>query len=220
MSAAASPVRLDVRAPPFDPGVLSAVADHLRTGGLVAYPTETVYGFGSLARPGPVERLLELKGRDPGRPLLLLISGHESVRELAWSEEARELAEVFWPGAVTLVLPDPDRHFPDGVRSPRGGVAVRRTPHPLARILVEAVDEPVTSTSANAPGGEPARTADRAEEVIRALGCEDEMWLLDGGELPPSEPSTIIDCTGAGIRILREGTVPASRVRCVRPELT
>lgn len=219
MSAAACPARVDVRTEPYDPASLAAVVGHLRDGGLVAYPTETVYGFGCLARPEPVRRLLELKGREPDRPLLLLIPGPEAVSGLEWTPEARELARAFWPGAVTLVLADPARRFPPGVRSPRGGVAVRRTPHPVAQALVEALGEPLTSTSVNAPGDEPARTADEAEAVIRKLGCGDETWLLDGGALPPSEPSTIIDCTGPDLRVLREGAVPVSRLRCVRPEL-
>jgi len=212
--------RIDLRSSPDDPTLLSPVLDHLRGGGLIAYPTETVYGLGCLIRPEPVRRLLELKDRGPDRPLLLLVHDVETVDELRWTREARELADVFWPGAVTLVLDDPYGHFPPGIRSPAGGVAVRRTPDPVARALLRLLDEPLTSTSANVPGGEPARSADGAGQVLEALDCRQEAWLLDGGARPPSEPSTIIDCTVSPVRVLREGAVPTSRVRCVRPEAT
>ncbi len=219
MSGEAGPRRLDFRADPWDDALLGAVVEHLRAGGLVTYPTETVYGFGGRAAPEPVEAVLALKGRGPKKPLLLLVSDVESVEDLGWTDEARTLADVFWPGALTLVLADPDRRFPPGVRSPDGGVAVRRTPHPLARALVERLGEPLTSTSANRSGEEPARRGDEAWSLLRGLGCGDEMWLLDGGPLPPSEPSTIVDCTGPELRVLREGAVLVSRLRCAGPEI-
>lgn len=211
--------RLDFRAPPYDEAVVSEVAVHLRGGGLVAYPTETVYGFGCALVPGALERLLALKGRDPERPLLLLVPEADGTAGLRWTPEARELAATFWPGALTLVLADPEERFPPGVRSPEGGVAVRRSPHPVAAGLVETLGAPLTSTSANRPGGAPALTADEAEAAARSLGAGDEMWVLDGGALEPSPPSTVVDCSGPEVRVLRAGAVPAARLGCVRPEL-
>ena len=209
---------VDFRAPPFDASALQAVADHLRSGGLVAYPTETVYGFGSGLDRNAVDRLLALKGRDPDRPLLVLIPEDDGTEGLRWTPEARLLAEVFWPGALTLVLADPEERFPPGVRSPEGGVAVRRSPHPVAAALVEALDAPLTSTSANPPGEPPARSAGEAALAARSLGAGDEMWVVDGGPLEPSPPSTIVDCSGPEPRVLRSGAVPTDRLRCVRPE--
>lgn len=207
--------RVDFRVPPYEEDVLEAVRAHLEEGGLLAYPTETVYGFGCALHAVALRRLSELKDRDPARPFLVLVPDRESVADLRWTDEARELADVFWPGALTLVLEDPERRFPEAVRSPSGGVAIRRSPHPVAAALVERWGGPLTSTSANAPGEEPARTADEAARAARGLGAGDEMWLVDGGRLPLSEPSTIVDCTGAEPSVLRAGAVPVRRLRCV-----
>ena len=210
--------RFDLRASPFDPGVLERIAAHLESGGLVAYPTETVYGFGCALHPGALSRLARLKGRSEDAPFLLLIPDESSVGDLRWSRTARELAEVFWPGALTLVLDDPSESYPPEVRGPSGGVAVRRSPHPVAGAVVEALGAPLTSTSANPPGGRPATTGDEAAKAARAVGATpEELWILDGGSLPPSPPSTIVDLTGDELRVIREGAVPARRLACVRP---
>src|SRR5215472_16573035 len=103
------------------------VAAHLRVGGLVAYPTETVYGLGSLARAEPVEALARLKGRQPGKPFLLLDSNREMVEAfgLAFNQTADALAKAFWPGPLTLVLPGGSGRLPYTLRGPEGGIAVR-----------------------------------------------------------------------------------------------
>lgn len=209
--------RLDFRAPPWNPDALDRVVGHLGKGGLVAYPTETVYGFGCALHPAALRRLVRLKGRKSDAPFLLLIPDEASSEDLGWTPVARELAEIFWPGALTLVLADPAERYPPEVRGPSGGVAVRRTPHPVAGALVERLGAPLTSTSANPPGGEPATTADAAAGVAGAVGADpDEMWILDAGALPPSPPSTIVDLTGDEMRVLREGAVPARRLACAR----
>lgn len=213
------PTLLDLRAAPPDASVLAGVADHLRGGGIVAYPTETVYGFGGLCTPGAVARVRHLKRREADRPLLALIRDAGDAAGLVWPEYARELASTFWPGAVTLVLADPGGIFPDGVRSGAGGVAVRVSPHPLVGALLDVLGEPLTSSSANGPGEPPALSGAEALEVARGLGAGEELLVLEGGVLPPSGPSTLIDCTGTGPRVLREGTVPLSRLRCAIPEI-
>ncbi len=211
---------VDVRAfDPSDPSELDPVIAHLRAGGLVAYPTETVYGFGGGAAADPVARLQRLKQRGPEQPFLLLVGGAHTVPELVWNDAARELAEVFWPGALTLVLADPSAAYPAGVRSPAGGVAVRQSAHPVAAALVTGLGGPLTSTSANAPGRAAARSGREAAAAARELGAApDDIWIVDAGVLPPSPPSTLVDCTEEVPRILREGAIPLSRLRCVRPE--
>ena len=126
------------------------VLDHLRQGRVLAYPTETVYGFGAVCTPEGVDGVRALKGRSEDKPLLVLLPKAEHAAGLAWTDEARELGEVFWPGAVTLVLSDPAGIFPAGIRSSAGTVAVRVSPHPLVRAILSRLDEPITSTSANA----------------------------------------------------------------------
>lgn len=196
---------------------LGPVVIHVKARGLVAMPTETVYGFGCVPAPEPLAVVQRWKAREPDKPFLLLIPGPESVPELEWTPEARELADVFWPGALTLVLRDPKGRFPEGVRSLEGGVAVRVTPHPLAGALVKAVGEPLVSTSANPPGGKPAVSGDEALTAAVAVGAGEELWVLDAGFLPPSEPSTIIDCTGPAPILRRSGAIPSNRVHCVLP---
>jgi len=205
---------------PLDPKLLGMVARHLKGGGLVAMPTETVYGFGSTLQEKPLMSLQRMKGRGGGeKPFLILVPGVEAVAELAWTPQALEFAEVFWPGALTLVLRDEASRFPPGVRSFQGTVAIRQSPHPVARGVVEALGEPVISTSANPSGGLPALSAPEARETARALGAGAELWVLDAGPLGPSEPSTIIDCTGPEPTVLRAGSIPLNRLRCVLPHL-
>jgi len=211
------PALLDLRGTLPTPQDLAPVAEHLRSDGLIAYPTETVYGFGGLCAPGPVDRLRDLKRRAEDRPLLVLVPSAAAAAGLRWTDEAHELASVFWPGAVTLVLADPGRLFPDGVRSAEGTVAVRVSPHPLVAALLELLPTPLTSTSANAPGGPPATSAPDARRAAVELGAGPEMLVMDGGPLPPSGPSTIVDCSGPLPVVVREGTVPLGRLRCVLP---
>jgi L-threonylcarbamoyladenylate synthase len=208
---------MDLRAVPLEEAALDGIVDHLRSGGLLVYPTETVYGLGCLLRPGPLGRLAEFKGRDPARPFLVLVGDPSWVGDLAWTRDASQLADVFWPGSVTLVLADRDRRFPLGVVSPAGGVAVRQSPHPLVSRLVTELAEPLVSTSANLPGRPPASTGEEAGRVGEALSSIGDVLFLDVGGLPPSPVSTIVDCTSMPPRVLRAGATPLGRLRCVVP---
>jgi L-threonylcarbamoyladenylate synthase len=210
---------LDLRWGLPTPRILAEVTDHLTAGGLVAMPTETVYGLGGLATRGPLRRLQKMKDRGPDKPFLLLIPSVEAVSQLRWVPWALELAKVFWPGALTLILEDPDRSFPQGVRSAEGGVAVRVSPHPLAQAVVNHLGGPLVSTSANTPGRPPALTGSEALSAVRELGADEGLWILDGGPLRPSDPSTIIDCTGSTPVVVREGAIPKNRLRCVLPKI-
>src|SRR5262245_30311509 len=117
---------------------LAPVAAHLAAGGLLAYPTETVYGLGSRARAPEVQALAQLKGRAADKPFLLIVASREMVEAqgLAFNESARALARAFWPGPLTLVLPGGSGRLPDLLRGPEGGIAVRWTSHPLIGNLV------------------------------------------------------------------------------------
>lgn len=198
-----------------DPKALGAVVTHLRSGGLLAMPTETVYGFGCIPESAPVKELQRLKSRGTGKPFLLLVPSRKSVPELRWGSDARDLAEIFWPGALTLILEDPEGRFPEGVRSDGGGVAIRVSPHPVAKAVVEALDGPLVSTSANPPGEAPALSGREALETALALGAGDRLWVLEGGALGSSPPSTIVDCTGPTPRVVRAGSLAVERLRCV-----
>ena len=198
---------------------LAPLIRHLERDGLMGYPTETVYGLGGLCTPGAIARIRSAKGRPADKPLIALLPNAESAEGLRWTEDARELATIFWPGALTLILNDPTGRCPPGVRSGQGGVAVRVSPHPLVQALLGVLGSPLVSTSANVSGGTPALGAARAFELARELGAGESMWVLDGGFLEASDHSTIVDCTGSVPSVIRSGTIPLNRMRCVLPEL-
>jgi len=199
--------------------ILPDVLRHLRGGGVIGYPTETVYGLGGTMSPSAVARVRELKSRDAAKPLIALIPSAEAVPELRWTAEARELARIFWPGPLTLVLEDPLGIFPHGVRDEdTRAVGVRVSPYPVvARVLAE-LGGALTSTSLNAPGERPAESGADALEVVRRLGGHDVL-LMDAGQLAPSKPSSVVDCTGPEPVVIREGAVPINRLRCVVAEI-
>lgn len=200
---------------------LSTIIAHLRSGRILAYPTETVYGFGGAAEVDPVERIVQLKRRPPGKPFLLLISGSDMLDrlDLHLTPAASHLAARHWPGPLTLVLPGGARRVPARLRGPEGGVAVRWTPHVGLNRLIRALGDPITSTSANRPRQPPASSAG---EVLRAWEAEvatGALMVLDGGTLPPSEASTVVDCTGRRPRVIRPGAIPAAVLRETVPDL-
>jgi L-threonylcarbamoyladenylate synthase len=199
--------------------ILPELLRHLRGGGVIGYPTETVYGLGGAMSPAAVARVRELKSRDAAKPLISLIASVDAVPELRWTEGARELARVFWPGPLTLVLEDPLGIFPHGVRDEdTHAVGVRVSPHPLvARVLAE-LGGALSSTSLNAPGERPAESGAEALEVVRRLGGHDVL-VLDAGPLAPSKPSSVVDCTGPQPVVIREGAVPINRLRGVVAEI-
>lgn len=184
---------------------LPEIAAHLNDGGLIAYPTETVYGFGSLVRDDALTSLAALKSRDDTKPFLLLIRKAADVPQLEWTAPARLLADRFWPGPLTLALAARG-DFPSRILAAEGTVAVRATPHEGVRALLEHLGEPITSTSANLPRVAPAQSADEVEEVLRELERPDVM-ILDGGVLAPSEPSTLVDCSTQPPRVIRAGAI-------------
>lgn len=194
---------------------------HLAAGRVLAYPTETVYGFGGAVDERSVNSLVELKGRPPGKPFLLLVAASEMITrlELKLTSYASTLAARFWPGALTLVLPGGERRIPDRLRGPEGGVAVRWTPHRSLARLILAHGQPITSTSANRPGVAPATAADQiVSQWGDAIG-RGTLRVLDGGRLRESQPSTVVDCTGRRPRVIRPGAISAARLRESVPDL-
>jgi L-threonylcarbamoyladenylate synthase len=194
---------------------IPVVAAHLERGGLLAYPTETVYGLGSGPSKPALAALSRLKGRAPDKPFLLLISGLAMALEwgLVLSPSARALSAAFWPGPLTLVLPGGEGRLPDELRGREGGIAVRHTSHPGIARLIAATDRPLTSTSANRPGQSPAPGPDRIREVFGPEIERGELLVLDGGVLGNVPPSTLVDCTGAMPRLVREGAIPRAELR-------
>ena len=149
-------------------GEIAAAVEALRAGGLVAYPTDTLYGLGADAlNEAAVERVFEAKGRPQGMPLPLLISDAEQLPMVAASvpDAALTLAGAFWPGGLTLVLPVSDA-VPPLVTARGWKVAVRLPDHPVPRALAEGLGRPITGTSANRSGGPEPRTAAGVREAL------------------------------------------------------
>ncbi|HEV7987608.1 MAG TPA: L-threonylcarbamoyladenylate synthase [Candidatus Binataceae bacterium] len=186
----------------------SAVSDALAAlaaGEAIVYPTETFYALGVDALSSPaLERLFAIKGREPGKPVAL-IAAHTAMA-FALAREvpaaARVLAEAFWPGPLTLVLPARDG-IPTALIGDDGGVGVRVSSHPLARALATAFRGPLTATSANLAGEPPAVEPAAAR---RALGDKVKV-LVEDGRLAGGAPSTVVSVDRSGMRVLRQGAV-------------
>ena len=194
---------------------IPVVGEHLARDGLLAYPTETVYGLGSGPSVPALDALARLKGRAPDKPFLLLVSSQAMVEEwgLVLTTAARALAAAFWPGPLTLVLLGGEGKLPDQLRGREGGIAVRYTSHAGIARLVAATGKPLTSTSANRPGDPPAPGADRIREVFAKEMERGELLVLDGGVLGNVPPSTLVDCTSPVPRLVREGAIPRAELR-------
>ena len=192
------------RLPPTPDG-LAAAAEILRAGGLVAFPTDTVYGVACAAsRPDRVAALFDLKRRPLDRRIPLLVAGLDAV-PAGWlvDERARALAERFWPGALTLVLPAADDEATQAFRAPDHAVALGlvREAGPLFATSANVSDEPDTLD---------------ADDVLIAFATQaDELAaVVDGGRVPGGVPSTVVDLSATPARVLRDG--PISRDQLAR----
>lgn len=205
---------IDARRP--DPDRIREAAEILRKGGIVALPTETVYGLA--ADPGQsasLEALGRLKGRPAGKPFPLLFSRLSGIRDWVtepWPEPLQALAKTFWPGPLTVILRGrEDLAVP--IRGPGNRIALRVTSHPVARSLIDRYGGPITGTSANRSGG--AETVD-PQEVCRQLGEGLEL-LLDGGRSPGGPSSTIVDLTRRPAKLLRPGPIDLEALERILP---
>lgn len=188
-----------------DPSVLAEAARVLRSGGLVAFPTETVYGLGARAYdPAAVKRVFEAKGRPPDNPLIVHVDSIEMAEEvfLEIPEWVRAFLKRVWPGPVTVVLPK-SRRVPDEVTAGLGTVAVRAPAHPVALGMIRELGEPVAAPSANL-SGRPSPTT--AQHVIEDLGDRVDL-IIDAGETFLGVESTVIDLTTDPPTLLRPGPV-------------
>lgn len=189
------------------PEALRQAARILREGGVVAYPTETVYGLAADPfNPEALSRLFAIKRRSSAKPVLLIISSEDQLELVAapLSGRAERCVHAFWPGPVSLVV-DALEELPPQI-APQGKVCVRCTAHEVAAGLCTAFGAPLTSTSANLSGLPPATSAQAA-----CLPGVD--LVLDGGDLPPFTPSTVYDPDAR--LILREGAVCADELRAL-----
>ena len=189
---------------------IAIAADILRAGGLVAFPTETVYGLGADARSdAAVQKLFAAKARPPGKALIVLV---QDVREAALygvlDEAAQLLAGTYWPGALTLIVKRREEcALSAEINSEGASVALRAPGNDTAMRLLSAFAGPLTAPSANPSG---AAAPESAEAVLNGLGSAIDA-VLDGGPCP-GNASTIVDLTSAAPRLIRQGAISRHRI--------
>jgi L-threonylcarbamoyladenylate synthase len=208
-------IAVDPRHPSGD--ALAEAARVLRAGGLVAFPTETVYGLGALALDErALARVYEAKGRPRHHPLIAHVESEAQARALArsWPETAARLASAFWPGPLTLIV-ERAAHVPAAVSGGASSIAVRVPSHPVARALLAVLGEPLAAPSANRYQGLSPTTA---AHVAKELGdCID--LVLDGGPCDAGIESTVVDVRGGAPRVLRPGAVGLEALTAFAPDL-
>jgi len=200
-----------------DMKIIRAAADAIRDGGLVIFPTETVYGLAADAlNEKAVKHVFEAKGRFDKQPLPVQVGSIDDVQKAAEyiPENARRLAELYWPGPLTLVLVK-NASLPTSVTGGKETVGVRVPDHPVALALAKEVGSPIVATSANM-SGDPAPK--NAEEAIREVGNEVSV-VLDAGRSQLGVASTVVDVSVVPPKILRHGTISADDIRAVLGEV-
>ncbi|MEK6693037.1 MAG: L-threonylcarbamoyladenylate synthase [Nitrospirota bacterium] len=188
--------------------VLADAVKVLKSGGIIAYPTETFYALGVDAMDEvALKKLYKLKGRSQKKPLPVIIGDRKRLKTLIkrLPPQAERLIKRFWPGPLTIVF-EASSDIPELLTAKTGKIAIRIPGEKIALRMVKKTGFPITSTSAN-PSGEPPAT--RPEKVMKYFG-DRIVLLIDGGKTPGGKPSTIVDVTGP-MKILREGAV-SSRV--------
>ena len=201
---------MTARIVPDDDAGRAAAAEVLRAGGIVALPTDTVYGIAvALDTPGGVEALFAAKQRPPDKGIMLLLAEVAQAPDIGeWPRAAAALAEAFWPGGLTVIVPQrPDVPLPPALTAGTATIGLRVPDHPAPRALAAAVG-PIPTTSANR-SGEPE--AGDAAAIVAQLGDAIAL-VLDGGPAHGGPASTVVDCTVDPPRILREGAIPADAV--------
>lgn len=189
---------------------LSYAAEVIMRGGLVAVPTDTIYGLaGNGLDAQAVLKIYEVKGRPAIKPLILLVPGLYAAEIFCRGipEPARRLAEIFWPGALTLVLPG-SHAVPDIVTAGGDTIGVRCPGHPKALELLRLTGVPLAAPSANLSGLPSPKTAAEVLEYFDGkIDC-----VIDGGRCTLGFESTIVDLTAEPIKIVRQGAVPAEEI--------
>ena len=204
---------MSARIVPDDTAGREAAVEVLRSGGIVALPTDTVYGVAvALATPGGVERLFEVKRRPPEKGIMLLLDDAAQAGSIGeMGPAATALAETCWPGGLTLVVPRrPEVTLPAALTGGAPTIGLRVPDHDAPRALARGVG-PLPTTSANVSGLPEARDA---TEIFGQLGDAIDL-ILDGGTAHGGPASTVVDCTGPTPSVLRVGAVPVAQLAAI-----
>ncbi len=196
--------------PEHDAHHIVQAANVIREGGIVAIPTETVYGLAADAlNPDAIAKIYEAKGRPSTNPLIIHVTSIDAAKKLAstWPPVAQKLAEAFWPGPLTLVVPKSEI-VPDTATAGLPAVAIRMPSHPVMRAVIDAAGTPLAAPSANKSQ---AVSPTRAGHVLKSLGNRVDL-ILDAGTTEHGLESTVIDCTVLPPRLLRPGPITPSQI--------
>jgi L-threonylcarbamoyladenylate synthase len=182
----------------------------LKRGGIIIYPTETLYGIGAVAsQKEDVERVFEIKGRPLGKPIPVLGRDKRMLQGLVeFNESASLLAEKCWPGPLTLVLTEKGS-LPELITACTGKAAVRVSANHFVARLFNFLDEPLTSTSANLSGSDNLLQPD---DILKTFDGKVEL-IIDSGNIPPSKGSTVVDATTVPPVILRQGDLDSDQIK-------
>jgi L-threonylcarbamoyladenylate synthase len=199
------------------PGAIDWTAERIASGGVVAIPTDTVYGVAaSMAHAAALDRIYEIKGRPDRMPLPVLVSSIDALSHLVELDDAViPLLDAFWPGPLTVVLPASTR-VPMRALGPGNTVGVRLPNHPIAIEVIEKSGGAIACTSANRTGEEPASTA---TEVAESIGEKLDL-ILDGGKSPGGVASTVVAVDGLTLRFIREGAISMTEVIRIWDEIS
>jgi len=186
------------------------VASVLNNGGIIIYPTETLYGLGALAvNEESAKKVFDIKGRLQANPIPILVRDKEMLSEyVVVTDEANRLIEKFLPGPLTLVLKE-KKNLPYLISAGTGTIAIRISGHPFVKRLFDFLFQPLTSTSANISGQENLFSFD---EIYKTFNSKVEL-IVDSGNLPRSKGSTVIDLTVKPAFIIRKGDISSVRLK-------
>lgn len=192
---------------------IDKASQYILNGEVIAHPTETIYGLaGDVFSKKAVKKIYDLKMRDYGLPIAIIVANMTMLRELVAfiPERAEVLMRRFWPGPLTILFEVKDS-FPKSLVTNTKKVGVRISSHPITSALVNRCGRPITTTSANRSGFPPSLHVRHVQKYFgNRLPC-----IIDGGECEPSRGSTVVDVTDETMRIIRDGTISADEViRC------
>ena len=199
-----------IRSDQPNPEVVVRAATLIRAGGVIVYPTETLYGLGADAgNAAALRRVYELKGREEAKPVLVIVDAFETLRPFVQdiTADAQSLMEAFWPGPLTLVFKASLR-VPIELTARTGTIGARVPSSDFCRALVKASGRPITSTSANRAGEPPLASI---EEIRNSFSGGVDLFI-DGGTRLTGAPSTIVDVSTSPPRLLREGAVKWAQI--------
>ncbi|MDO8643442.1 MAG: L-threonylcarbamoyladenylate synthase [bacterium] len=193
-----------------DPEKIREVVTALKEGAIVAYPTETFYGLGvDVTQEQAIKRLFDIKRRDYSNPIAVIVSDLEMLERYVDEIQPRALLLIkkFWPGPLTILFHTNDK-ISKSLTTNTGKIGIRVSSHPVAQALVAALGHPLTTTSANLSGLPPSLNVKHLHSYFK----EKVDLIIDGGDLPPSNGSTVVDLTEDKLVMIREGVIQGETI--------